>query len=538
MIRYGLIITFFVLSFVSTGVLYAQSDTDDFTIQVFPAEDTTPPTTPTLVSATPVATTQVNLVWNVSTDNFAVFGYIVERDGVPVATTTLTSFSDSGLTASTTYLYTIRAFDTGPNYSSSSNSIATTTFALPPPPVPGDNVEQEGGNGTSARVVLDELQIFPTLTTATFMIEIARPARFELRWGRTASYELGYVVNDYYLKRHETTLTDLEPGTTYEYELIGYTPFGIQTILKRGTFTTTEAPNEVAPANVLGFTGVVNGDDVVLTWNLPKDTNVADVRIVRSHLGYPSYPNEGAIIYQGKGERIVDNNILSEYSPVYYTAFVYDSAGNVSSGAVVRVFAVRPLPDGEIGEPEIFPTPSFPWSTTTDTVVVAPDRVLPSVIMPDASLITVTQNDIAFTLLDEGPIMLDTTTSFIISIPADSISKNLKTIIVTIVDPTNNLQSHVFLLRLNKDQTMYQAVVAPFAVEGSTKLMIEIYDYESYVVARYVKSLLFSPPVAPTAMVIFPDAFFTPALYSLVLIIILVLTAICFALWRFFKSRK
>src|SRR6266853_1819989 len=68
--------------------------------------DTTPPTTPTGLTATVAGPTGANLSWSASTDNVGVTGYIVRRNGVQVATPTTTSFADTGLSAAMTYSYT------------------------------------------------------------------------------------------------------------------------------------------------------------------------------------------------------------------------------------------------------------------------------------------------------------------------------------------------------------------------------------------------------------------------------------------------
>src|SRR5207245_1111362 len=63
--------------------------------------DTTPPTTPTGLTAAAVGSTGANLSWSASTDNVAVTGYIVRRNGTQVATPATTSFADTGLSSDT-----------------------------------------------------------------------------------------------------------------------------------------------------------------------------------------------------------------------------------------------------------------------------------------------------------------------------------------------------------------------------------------------------------------------------------------------------
>ena len=48
--------------------------------------DTTPPSVPTVLTATAVSTTQINLSWTASTDNVGVSGYKIFRNGTQVAT--------------------------------------------------------------------------------------------------------------------------------------------------------------------------------------------------------------------------------------------------------------------------------------------------------------------------------------------------------------------------------------------------------------------------------------------------------------------
>ncbi|MCE6996238.1 PQQ-dependent sugar dehydrogenase [Saccharothrix sp. S26] len=93
--------------------------------------DTTPPSTPTGVTAT-ASGTSVMVRWSPATDNVGVTGYEVLRDGVQVGSTsgaTTTSFTDSGLAANTRYEYRVRARDAQANRSALSTAVAVTTGA-------------------------------------------------------------------------------------------------------------------------------------------------------------------------------------------------------------------------------------------------------------------------------------------------------------------------------------------------------------------------------------------------------------------------
>ncbi len=98
------------------------------------AADTTAPSTPTGLSATAVSSSQINLSWTASTDpdNAASqISYTVYRNGTQVGTTAagVTSYADTGLTASTSYTYAVSASDPSHNTSAQSASVIGTTLA-------------------------------------------------------------------------------------------------------------------------------------------------------------------------------------------------------------------------------------------------------------------------------------------------------------------------------------------------------------------------------------------------------------------------
>jgi hypothetical protein len=100
------------------------------------AADTTAPSAPTNLRNPSVSSSAAYLMWSASSDNVKVVGYKVYRQGVQVATTASTSYSDPGLTASTTYSYTVRAYDAAGNTSAPSNAVSVTTQALDAAPAP------------------------------------------------------------------------------------------------------------------------------------------------------------------------------------------------------------------------------------------------------------------------------------------------------------------------------------------------------------------------------------------------------------------
>ncbi len=89
--------------------------------------DTTAPSTPGGLTASGTTTSSTTLSWSASTDNVGVTGYDVLRNGAVVGTATGTSYTASGLSASTAYTFAVRAYDAAGNRSATSSSVNVTT---------------------------------------------------------------------------------------------------------------------------------------------------------------------------------------------------------------------------------------------------------------------------------------------------------------------------------------------------------------------------------------------------------------------------
>src|SRR5437773_10045611 len=96
-------------------------------VTTLPPADTTAPTTPTGLAASAVTSTSLTLSWNASIDNIGVAGYAVYRNGTLAASPGGTSASITGLSASTTYSFTVSAFDAAGNVSALSAPLSVTT---------------------------------------------------------------------------------------------------------------------------------------------------------------------------------------------------------------------------------------------------------------------------------------------------------------------------------------------------------------------------------------------------------------------------
>jgi len=105
--------------------------------------DFTAPSVPTGLAVAGVTSSSVSLSWAASTDNVAVTGYDIYRGTTLVGTSTGTAYTDSGLTASTAYSYSVAAFDAAGNVSAKSAAVSATTAGT------------SSGSGCSASMHID-----------------------------------------------------------------------------------------------------------------------------------------------------------------------------------------------------------------------------------------------------------------------------------------------------------------------------------------------------------------------------------------------
>lgn len=114
--------------------------------------DTVAPTVPTNVAAAAKSDTGIMLSWTASTDNVAVTGYDVYRGGTLIgsASGSDTTYTDAGLTANTTYSYTVKAKDAKNNISAASGAAAITTYAATANFLQNPGFETDAGNGKPA----------------------------------------------------------------------------------------------------------------------------------------------------------------------------------------------------------------------------------------------------------------------------------------------------------------------------------------------------------------------------------------------------
>ncbi len=123
------------------------------TVDVLVTEpDLTAPSVPSNLILTSVAYNLVELSWDPSTDNIAVQGYNVYRNGAFLGTVGGTIYSDPSVSPLNSYNYTVEAFDANSNYSGQSTGVLAETpeasLVFDVQITNGNNDVEEGQDGT------------------------------------------------------------------------------------------------------------------------------------------------------------------------------------------------------------------------------------------------------------------------------------------------------------------------------------------------------------------------------------------------------
>jgi uncharacterized repeat protein (TIGR03806 family) len=154
-----------------------------------PPADTTAPTAPTNVVATPASETRVDLTWSASTDagGSGVASYRIYRNAsaTALATVITTNYADTAASAGTAYAYQVRAVDVAGNVSALSNTATATT----PGTAPISGLDARPSNTTclawnrpTAGSTISLAQVFSTLPDFSFPIAMLQAPSSTARW--------------------------------------------------------------------------------------------------------------------------------------------------------------------------------------------------------------------------------------------------------------------------------------------------------------------------------------------------------------------
>ncbi len=275
--------------------------------------DQTAPTVPAGLTATAASQTQINLSWSPSTDSggSGLAGYKIYRSDLgstPFATTTTTSYSNTGLSSYVTYTYTVVAYDNAGNLSAQSTAASAKTPDLTDPTVP---------SGLSATAV-SQTQINLTWTAATDS-GASGLAGYKIYRSDQGSTPIATTATTSYSN------TGLNGYTAYTYTVAAYSNAG--DVSAQSSPATATTPDSTAPTVPTGLTATAASQTQInLSWTAATDTGgsgLAGYKIYRSDQGSTPIATSTTASYSNTG--------LSGFTNYTYTVAAYDHAGNASA---------------------------------------------------------------------------------------------------------------------------------------------------------------------------------------------------------------
>ncbi len=459
--------------------MYVHAASTSFTTSLTTyAFDNIPPTVPTGLTATPISQSQIDLSWLPSTDNNLVGGYVVYRDDGAIATTSGTTFSDTLLSASTTYTYSVQAFDGSSNYSATSTSVSTTTLPVPvviistsTPPVSG------GSTSSGGSAFITDLTVTPHTVDSVINFNTASPARSTVSWGLTPDLEAGSITSIFYDTTHEITITGLTADTHYYVRISVVGAQGVQSSVD-SQFNTISL-NPISILNPSNFTATPKGlgqNGINLSWTNPIDPRFGSVRVVRSTTFFPRDQYDGVPVYQGAGQNFFDASTVPG-TRYYYSIFAEATDGSFSSGVLAQARI------GIVGE--IIPANNNPFTQAPPASNVNP--LIANLTISDFEFI---QNGKFLTPNTNNVISIDGTKNLTIRLAYNKVPEILKTIAVSLTDPKDSSKAFIFLLRANANKSYYEANVGSLGVSGDFPLAISILDYQNQSLKQIAGSLV------------------------------------------------
>jgi chitodextrinase len=255
--------------------------------------DTIAPSTPKGLAANAVSPSQINLSWSASTDNVAVTGYRITRNGALLITLgNVTTYQDTGLGAATTYTYRVRALDAAGNVSGQSTAASATT-----PPVPDTTAPTTPSSLTANAISAGTISLNWSASTDNVAVagyRLYRNGVFLVALGNVTTYQN----------------TGLSASTTYSYNVDAIDAVGNASGISTAASATTLAPNTAT-----------------LTWDA-----------VTGASGYRIYYGTASGTYFQSVEQGVDVGNVTTYTvpglssgTYYFAATAYDTSNNEST---------------------------------------------------------------------------------------------------------------------------------------------------------------------------------------------------------------
>ncbi len=386
--------------------------------------DTQAPTAPANLAASALTQSSLTLGWTASTDNVAVTGYDVYRNGTKINTAlvTATSYSVTGLTAATAYQFYVVARDAANNTSASSNVVNVTTPDMQAPTAPA--------NPTASAVTQTTLTLSWTASTDNVAV-----AGYDV-------FQNNVKINTANITATTYNVTGLSASTLYSFYIKARDAAGNSTNSTTLNVTTLASPDVTPPSVPTGLAASnVTQSTATLTWTASTD-NVGVA-------GYDVYRNTVKINTTVVTTTTYNVTGLSAATAYAFYVVARDAAGNISGSSntanITTPDTQAPTAPTNLAASAITATTlTLNWTAATDNVAVTSYDVYQNSVKINTDPVTTLTYNV--TGLTQG-----TTYSFFVkaSDAAGNVSANSTTLNATTTDtqapaaPTGLVSSNI-----------------------------------------------------------------------------------------------
>lgn len=311
----------------------------------------------------------------------------------------------------------------------------------------------DSGNGSFS---FDNLEITPAFESIVIRWDTAVPSKSTVKWGESASYEIGSLSEGDFSYEHVVVIENLDVAADYFVRIDAVSDGGERAFFAQ-KIATLSPQDVVVPPSVANVRVFHNNDRVEIRFEIPRYALYDSIRIMRSTTGFPLSPQDGERVFERDADIFVDTDIDPDVT-YYYSIFVRDELGNYSAAALAVSSpaqrqsggAFDELPDGR----EVVPLSILNLTLLDIRFLQGEERLAPN----------------------KEQVTVDSKQNITLSIPAPIFPNFHSHVLLTVSSPDDPETTYLYLLNYNERNDAYEVTLQPFFDTGISEFALSFLD--------------------------------------------------------------